>query len=195
MKRFFNYQNGKKETFWNIEVTGDTYTITTGKVGTDGKADSKTFETPDKCMKEAYKKAYQKYLADGYEEINVPEFRPNDGAKKGVKSAIWRDTDAVEFILKAIVEHCNPTGHIAEDLEAFIANAELLEISLFVNNFYIQQRRTAHNAFGMSIYLKTLNYVTPTNTAINSNMLFCTPAFIDALSVYLNERNMSEWLG
>ncbi|MDR3205597.1 MAG: WGR domain-containing protein, partial [Candidatus Methanoplasma sp.] len=45
MRRNFVYKDEKSNKFWSIDVDGSNYTVTYGKVGTDGQTSEKTFET------------------------------------------------------------------------------------------------------------------------------------------------------
>ncbi|MBE8432032.1 WGR domain-containing protein, partial [Leptospira interrogans serovar Pomona] len=36
MKQALTYQDGSSNKFWNIEVTGNSFTVTYGKIGTAG---------------------------------------------------------------------------------------------------------------------------------------------------------------
>src|SRR5262249_5005166 len=59
----FQYSDAKSHKFWNIEVSGTSFTVTYGKVGTAGQTQTKTFATADKAeadklIREKLKKGY-----------------------------------------------------------------------------------------------------------------------------------------
>lgn len=55
MKHYLTYKDDKSDKFWNIEVSGKSFTVTYGKTGTAGNPQTKTFNTEEKCLKEAEK--------------------------------------------------------------------------------------------------------------------------------------------
>ncbi len=65
--RTFQYSDAKSHKFWSIEVTGDSFTVTFGKVGTAGQTQTKTFASPEKAQAEADKLIKEK-LKKGYTE-------------------------------------------------------------------------------------------------------------------------------
>ena len=56
MITYLEYSDGKSDKFWQIEVTGDSFTVTYGKIGTDGQSKTKTFGSADEAEKEAEKR-------------------------------------------------------------------------------------------------------------------------------------------
>ncbi|MBE8400161.1 DUF4132 domain-containing protein [Leptospira borgpetersenii] len=66
MKQALTYQDGSSNKFWNIEVTGNSFTVTYGKIGTAGQTQTKTYDNEDKCLKEAEKLLSEK-LKKGYQ--------------------------------------------------------------------------------------------------------------------------------
>ena len=65
--RTFQYSDAKSHKFWNIEVTGTSFTVTYGKIGTAGQTQAKTFATPEKAQAEADKLIREK-TGKGYVE-------------------------------------------------------------------------------------------------------------------------------
>ncbi|OCC27620.1 ATP-dependent DNA ligase-like domain protein [Leptospira interrogans serovar Canicola] len=49
------FRDDKSDKFWNIETSGNSFTVTYGKTGTAGTSQTKTFETEETCIKEARK--------------------------------------------------------------------------------------------------------------------------------------------
>ncbi|WP_061218718.1 WGR domain-containing protein [Leptospira weilii] len=67
MKHHLTYKDDKSDKFWNIEVSGESFTVTYGKTGTAGQTQTKTFGSEEECQKEA-KKLLQEKLKKGYAE-------------------------------------------------------------------------------------------------------------------------------
>ncbi|WP_001015840.1 WGR domain-containing protein [Leptospira interrogans] len=63
------FRDDKSDKFWNIETSGNSFTVTYGKTGTSGTSQTKTFETEETCIKEAQKLLSEK-LKKGYIEGN-----------------------------------------------------------------------------------------------------------------------------
>ncbi len=61
------FKDGKSDKFWNVEVSGKSFTVTYGKTGTAGTSQTKTFDSEEKCRKEAEKLLSEK-LKKGYIE-------------------------------------------------------------------------------------------------------------------------------
>ncbi|EMY14962.1 WGR domain protein [Leptospira weilii str. Ecochallenge] len=67
MKHHLTYKDDKSDKFWNIEVSGESFTVTYGKTGTAGQTQTKTFGSEEECQKEA-KKLLSEKLKKGYAE-------------------------------------------------------------------------------------------------------------------------------
>lgn len=65
MKRQLVYMDAKSSKFWNIEVAGNSYTVTYGRIGTEGQSLSKSFGDDAAALKEAEKLVKEK-LGKGY---------------------------------------------------------------------------------------------------------------------------------
>src|ERR1043165_1915846 len=65
--RTFQYSDAKSHKFWNIEVSGSTFTVTYGKVGSDGQTQTKSFASAEKAQAEADKLIKEK-VKKGYLE-------------------------------------------------------------------------------------------------------------------------------
>ena len=50
MNTYLEYQDDKSHKFWQIAVTENNFTVTYGKVGTQGRSQTKTFEDDDTCL-------------------------------------------------------------------------------------------------------------------------------------------------
>ena len=66
-KREFTFQDGKSDKFWNIEVTGESYTVTYGRSGTSGQTQSKSFDDEPAAQSVAAKLVAEK-VKKGYVE-------------------------------------------------------------------------------------------------------------------------------
>src|SRR5689334_886069 len=58
--RTFQFSDAKSHKFWNIEVSGNSFTVTYGKIGAAGQTQKKTFATPQKAKAEADKLVAEK---------------------------------------------------------------------------------------------------------------------------------------
>jgi uncharacterized protein (TIGR02996 family) len=67
MMRTFQYSDAKSHKFWNIEVSGSSFTVTYGKVGASGQTQTKSFASAAKAQAEAEKLIREK-LKKGYVE-------------------------------------------------------------------------------------------------------------------------------
>ncbi|WP_100787061.1 WGR domain-containing protein [Leptospira adleri] len=72
-KRELTFQDGTSDKFWNLETSGNSFTVTFGKTGTAGQTQTKTFDSEDKCLKEAEKLIHEK-LKKGYKENSTGDF-------------------------------------------------------------------------------------------------------------------------
>ncbi|EMM71150.1 WGR domain protein [Leptospira weilii str. 2006001855] len=70
MKHHLTYKDDKSDKFWNIEVSGTSFTVTYGKTGTAGQTQTKTFGNEKECKKEA-KKLLSEKLKKGYAEGKI----------------------------------------------------------------------------------------------------------------------------
>ncbi|EMI66866.1 WGR domain protein [Leptospira sp. Fiocruz LV4135] len=98
MKQELTYQDGSSNKFWNIEVSGNSFTVTYGKIGTSGQTQTKTFDNEDKCLKEAQKLLSEK-LKKGYQgtgEVVASTSSPKSAKNKTeipeIKSAQTKQT-------------------------------------------------------------------------------------------------------
>ncbi len=67
MKRIFIFQDAKSQKFWSIDVEGTSFIVEYGRLGTSGQTSSKSFDSEDKCQKEAEKLIAEK-TKKGYTE-------------------------------------------------------------------------------------------------------------------------------
>jgi uncharacterized protein (TIGR02996 family) len=69
--RTFECHRPKSHKFWTIEVGGKGFTVTSGKVGTSGRTQTKSFATSEKAQ-EAADKLIREKTAKGYVETTPP---------------------------------------------------------------------------------------------------------------------------
>lgn len=72
METVLIYQDEKSNEFWKIDVVGNSYSITSGKIGTQGSIQFKIFESPEECAKEAEQLIRTK-LEEGYWQVEGSE--------------------------------------------------------------------------------------------------------------------------
>jgi uncharacterized protein (TIGR02996 family) len=65
--RSFQFSDAKSHKFWNIAVSGDSFTVTFGRVGTAGQTQTKSFPSAEKAQAEADKVIREK-VKKGYRE-------------------------------------------------------------------------------------------------------------------------------
>lgn len=70
METLLIYQDDSSNEFWKINVSGSSYTITYGKIGTVGNVKTKDFDSEEKCLKEAGKLIKSK-LKKGYTRLRI----------------------------------------------------------------------------------------------------------------------------
>jgi len=73
--RRFTYSDAKSNKFWAIDLKGNAFTVSYGKVGTAGQSQTKTFPTSDKAKAEAEKLIKEK-TGKGYVEEGVAQSAP-----------------------------------------------------------------------------------------------------------------------
>ena len=65
--RMFELSDGKSNKFWEITVSGSSFTTRFGRIGTDGQSTTKSFANAAACLAEANKLIRQK-TGKGYDE-------------------------------------------------------------------------------------------------------------------------------
>ncbi|EMO39105.1 LIC_11051 family fibronectin-binding protein [Leptospira noguchii] len=79
MKHYLTFQDDQSDKFWQIEVSGNSFTTTYGKTGSSGQTQTKTFNDEETCLKEA-KKLLSEKLKKGYIEVEAPISSINPGS-------------------------------------------------------------------------------------------------------------------
>ncbi|MDR3266264.1 MAG: WGR domain-containing protein [Tannerella sp.] len=102
MKRTFIYTDDKSGKFWAIETVGTTFTVTFGKLGTDGQKSEKSFATDDKCQKVADKLIAEK-TKKGYVEQSGADASAVVSGKSWLKE--WESIVNADDRKAALVHH------------------------------------------------------------------------------------------
>jgi predicted DNA-binding WGR domain protein/Leucine-rich repeat (LRR) protein len=85
MTIYLEYKDEKSAKFWKIEVNNNTHTVTYGKIGTDGKGKTKTFETPELATKDAEKLIKSK-TKKGYQKVGEAPQNSSSEENKALKT-------------------------------------------------------------------------------------------------------------
>lgn len=111
--RTFQFSDAKSHKFWNIEVSGDSFTVTYGKVGTAGQTQTKSFATAEKAQAEADKLIREK-TGKGYIET-TPQASVSD-AEAFEKSLIANPHDTTGWGAYAdyLAERGDPRGEFMQ---------------------------------------------------------------------------------
>lgn len=199
IKRNFIKQNKKDTLFWDIEVDGNTYTITERKIDTDSQITTNSFPDEKRCQKAVYK-LVDKIREKGFMEI-LPEYSEWRDDRK--EYAIWRNRDAIiEFltILKENSVKCENDYRQEELVEAsdkvfdeFFANVDKLEILLAYKT--IQVRMQALSKYYYEIhYYNSWSVITPLFSEWMKSVKFSTnDKFWDLLKDLLVKYGKAKW--
>ncbi|MBZ4415813.1 WGR domain-containing protein [Myxococcus sp. RHSTA-1-4] len=68
----YEFKEGSSSKFWEITLSGTTFTTRWGRIGTDGQEKTQTFDSPDKAKKE-YEKLVREKEKKGYELVGDGE--------------------------------------------------------------------------------------------------------------------------
>ncbi len=68
MKKYLTFKDDKSDKFWNIEVAGNSFTVTYGKTGTSGQTQTKTFDNEQECLNEI-----DRLIKEKIEKNYIPE--------------------------------------------------------------------------------------------------------------------------
>ncbi|MBE8365225.1 WGR domain-containing protein [Leptospira borgpetersenii] len=117
MKHHLTYKDDSSDKFWNIEVSGKSFTVTYGKTGTNGQTQTKDFDSEEKCLKEA-KKLLSEKLKKGYVEgSNFANTKSSttDTIIKSQEPKIdylkeWQAIVDAKDLHKALIEHFSYLG-------------------------------------------------------------------------------------
>lgn len=136
MKRIFINQSGDSNKFWTIEQLENSYTVTWGKIGTEGRSNNKSFVTVKECSKEVEKLVKEKLNKD-YQETdgnaNIPdkpilEYKPmnEDIFWEIISSFNWKKLGDDDAVLRPALKRL--ISMTVEDIQQF---AEILAEKLY----------------------------------------------------------------
>jgi uncharacterized protein (TIGR02996 family) len=90
--RTFTFSDEKSHKFWNIDLQGDSFTVTYGRQGTAGQSQTKTFPDAAAARRE-HDKLVRGKLAKGYQEA-TPAARPAGGSlREALEAALVENPD------------------------------------------------------------------------------------------------------
>jgi uncharacterized protein (TIGR02996 family) len=89
--RTFTYSDERSHKFWNIELKGNSFTVTYGRQGTAGQAQTKTFADADAAQRE-HDKLVKEKLAKGYVET-TPTAKPAGSLRDALEAALADNPD------------------------------------------------------------------------------------------------------
>ena len=108
-RREFHFVSGNSSKFWAIELKGKSFDVTYGKLGTNGRNQTKDFATPDKALA-AYDKLVGEKIDNGYVEIDEGNISGDDS----LSPAMFATTPNAHFenlsmfIGKKVVDYTSP---------------------------------------------------------------------------------------
>jgi uncharacterized protein (TIGR02996 family) len=86
----YEFRDAKSAKFWQIDLDGTTFTVRYGKIGTDGMAKTKVFDSADKALKE-HDKMVRSKTKKGYALVAAAAVAPGGGTNQALESAILDD--------------------------------------------------------------------------------------------------------
>lgn len=107
--RTFQFSDAKSHKFWSIEVTGTSFTVTYGKVGTAGQTSTKSFATAEKTQAEADKLIKEK-SGKGYVEMTAKAPASDEEAIERAVIANPHDLAARSAYADFLTEKGDPRG-------------------------------------------------------------------------------------
>ena len=90
--RTFKFADDESYKFWKIELSGTSYTVTYGRIGTKGQTSTKSFPTPEKA-KSAYEKIIAEKLGKGYIETTPVQAAPK--VENALETALFANPDDI----------------------------------------------------------------------------------------------------
>jgi predicted DNA-binding WGR domain protein len=94
--RTFTFSDAKSHKLWNIELTGTSFTVTHGRIGSAGQSQTKTFASEAAAQKE-HDKLVKEKLAKGHVEDAAttppPAVKPQASLREALEEALVADPD------------------------------------------------------------------------------------------------------
>lgn len=79
MRHYLTFQDETSDKFWQIDTEGNTFTVVFGRRGTKGQSQKKSFDSAERCEKEAMKLIAEKrkkgYQEEGYDNDSLPKLQ------------------------------------------------------------------------------------------------------------------------
>jgi uncharacterized protein (TIGR02996 family) len=91
--RKFEYTDARSHKFWNIDLQGDRFTVTFGRIGTAGQTQLKTFADAEKAS-QAHDKLIQEKMSKGYVEM-APALPAATNTREALERALIEDRDEI----------------------------------------------------------------------------------------------------
>ena len=132
--RTFVYRDAKSHKFWNVGLEGRSLTVTYGKVGTEGRSQTRSFPDEAKAKREHDRLVAQK-LRKGYAET-TPAAAPGS-LREALESALAANPDDASGVLKRLKVLDLRHGHVTDKgarLLASCPDARGLEVLDLINN-------------------------------------------------------------
>src|SRR5262249_32714649 len=111
--RTFQYSDAKSHKFWNIEVSGKSFTVTYGKIGAAGQTQTKTFASPEKAQAEADKLIKEK-TKKGYLETTPKAAASDAEAFEKALAANPHDVTGWHAYADFLAERGDPRGEFMQ---------------------------------------------------------------------------------
>jgi uncharacterized protein (TIGR02996 family) len=122
--RTFEYEDDKSHKFWNIELTGNNFTVTFGKVGSKGQTQTKSFADAATARKEHDKLVADK-LKKGYSETTpAPVAAPISPLQQSLEAALVENLDD-------LASHSAYADYLTEQGDP---RGELIQVQLALEN-------------------------------------------------------------
>jgi uncharacterized protein (TIGR02996 family) len=90
--RSFTYQQDSSSKFWNIELSGKSFTVTYGRIGTKGQTQTKTFKDEAAAQKE-HDKLVKEKLGKGYVETTPAAKAQPTNLREALEAALVKTPD------------------------------------------------------------------------------------------------------
>jgi predicted DNA-binding WGR domain protein len=68
----YEFSDGKSNKFWQIELSGNSFTTTYGRIGTDGQSTTKEWKSEEEASKQ-YEKLVAEKVGKGYKLVGGDE--------------------------------------------------------------------------------------------------------------------------
>src|SRR5262245_42212312 len=111
--RTFEFRDAKSQKFWNIDLKGNTFTVTYGKIGTAGRTATKTFPTAARAQAAADKLIAEK-LGKGYAETTPGTPAAEAAAFERAIAENPDDGTGWRAYADWLVEHGDPRGEFMQ---------------------------------------------------------------------------------